>query len=108
LFKDGSNSLLLYDTTATPPIPLPLRIGDVDLDGFPDLIPIVVRNDKGSSHTPEILISRPCTGKDASQGRCPAKYGRTFSAMVNDVDPLATISDARGLALLDLDEDVRI
>lgn len=96
----------MYDTTATPSIPLPLRIGDVGLDGFPDLIPIVVRNDRGSSRTPQILMSRPCTDKDATQGLCQAKYGRTFVAVVNDVDPLATISYARNVTLLDLDEEV--
>lgn len=108
LFPDASDSLLLFDTTASPPIPISIRIGDIDLDGFPDLIPIIVHKD--GSRTPQILISHPCSGggADAKGSGCKrGSFGRTFEALIKDVGPLGKIKDARGIALLDMDEDVR-
>jgi integrin alpha FG-GAP repeat containing protein 1 len=32
-----STSLLVYDASFTPPLPIPLKLGDADLDGFPDM-----------------------------------------------------------------------
>ena len=102
LFSDGSNSLLLYDTSVTPPIPIPLRTGDLDLDGFPDLVPLIVQKD--NSVTPHILISKPCAG---GRNGCHGNAGRTFERMSRGTDALTQIRDARAVALLDLDEDVR-
>lgn len=101
IFHGKSTSLLLYDMTATPPIPIPLRIGDVDLDGFPDLLPIIAYDD--GSATPELLISIACT--KGAPG-CLGARGRTFERLVKDVVPLGHIKDARGVAFLDLDDDV--
>lgn len=102
LFPDGANSLLLFDTTAPTPIPISLRSGDIDLDGFPDLVPIVVHKD--GSRTPHVLISEPCSyghGKD-----CGSTIGRSFKLLSKNTEALEQITDARGLALVDIDEDV--
>ncbi|KAG6899532.1 hypothetical protein C0993_009348 [Termitomyces sp. T159_Od127] len=81
LFPD-SPSLLALDTTYTPPIPLSLKLGDANLDGFPDILLITA------------------SGKDPSgQGR------RGWELAKSGADPLSTIKDARSVAFLDVDED---
>lgn len=95
--------MLLFDTTFSSPLPVPLRIGDIDLDGFPDLVPIVVRQD--GSVTPYVLLSHPCsTGANG----CSGSFGRSFGVLSKDTDALTKIKDARGVAFLDIDEDVRV
>lgn len=103
LFSDGSDSLLLYDTTtsATEAIPVPLRVGDIDLDGFPDIVPIVVHKD--NSRTPHVLISHPCA---SGTNGCSSSAGRTFNVVTKDTHALEKITDAVGVAFLDIDEDV--
>lgn len=84
-------------------MPIPLRVGDIDLDGFPDLVPIVVH--KAGSKTPHVLISHPCSsGVDG----CSSSSGRTFSVVTKDTHALEKISDAVGVAFLDIDEDVSL
>jgi integrin alpha FG-GAP repeat containing protein 1 len=57
----------MYDTTHTPPLPLPIKIGDGDLDGFPDLLFIVVTKD--DKRVPKLAWSVRCgTGEPG----CPA------------------------------------
>lgn len=104
-----AGSILLYDTSFNPAIPIPIRIGDIDLDGFPDFIPIIVRQDPDGSQrsTPEILISKPCKlGANGCSGNWASR--RTFEALMKDVSPLRLIKDARGVALMDVDEDVSV
>lgn len=79
-----------------------MRIGDIDLDGFPDLVPIVVHQD--GSVTPHVLMSHPCS---SGANGCTSSSGRTFSVLSKDTDALSKITDARGVAFLDIDEDVR-
>lgn len=104
LFTDGSDSLLLYDTTtsATESIPVPLRVGDIDLDGFPDIVPIVVHKD--NARTPHVLISHPCVSSNTNG--CSGSAGRTFEVVTKDTHALEKITDAVGVAFLDIDEDV--
>ena len=52
-----STSLLVYDTSFTHPSPIPLKLGDADLDGFPDMLAISVQ---GHDYTPRLLYSIPC------------------------------------------------
>ena len=106
LSPDQSNSLQFYDVTANPPVPIPIRIGDLDLDGFPDLIPIVVQKQDSSSTTPILLFSVPC--RKAMSGCYGRKEpaGRGYKMMMKNTKELYNIKDARGIALLDLDEDV--
>ncbi|KAG8970871.1 hypothetical protein FRC03_000089 [Tulasnella sp. 419] len=101
-------SLLLYDTTHSPPLPNPLRIGDIDLDGFPDILAVVAHNPHGGilgmnqvyDTTPFLFHSNPCGGQ---QGCSPNK--RAFELVSKHVEPLQDIKDARGAAFLDIDED---
>lgn len=93
----------MLDTTFSPAIPLPVRIGDTNLDGFPDLLVIAATADR---HTPKLLISEPCTkglpGCDASgRGR------RGFRLLETGAESLEAVYDARGVAFMDMDEDVR-
>ncbi|KAF8119813.1 hypothetical protein EV363DRAFT_1591087 [Boletus edulis] len=57
LVNSPLNSFLVLDTTFLPPLPLPVRLGDTNLDGFPDLLVIAAT---AARHTPKLLISEPC------------------------------------------------
>ncbi|KAG6328098.1 hypothetical protein ID866_10991 [Astraeus odoratus] len=101
LLQTSSSSILVLDTTFSPPIPLPLRLGDTNVDGFPDLLVISATSD---AYTPKLLESRPCArglaGCDENgNGR------RGFKLVQKGAESLEAIRDARGVALLDLDED---
>jgi integrin alpha FG-GAP repeat containing protein 1 len=99
LLPQGS-SLLLVDTTFSPALPIPIRIGDADLDGFPDLLPIVASK---SGTSPTMLFSKSCSKGGVG---CKNKDGRTFVPLDEDINALADITDARGVTFLDMDEDV--
>lgn len=97
------SSLLVLDTTFSPPLPLPIRLGDTNLDGFPDLLVIAATAD---GHTPKLLISEPCTKGPAGcnangQGR------RGFRLLQRGAETLEATYDARGVTFIDMDEDVR-
>ena len=109
----SSPYLLMNDTTHDPPIPLPIRVGDFSLDGFPDIIPIIASAPTGGvlgvgasiNRTPYLLTSVPCArgvvGCGANgQGR------RGFTTIDAGSEALQQIVDARGVTVLDLDEDV--
>lgn len=103
LVNSPSSSLLVLDTTFSPSLPLPVRLGDTNLDGFPDLLVIAATADR---HTPKLLISEPCTkglaGCDANgQGR------RGFRLLQKGAETLEAVYDARGVTYIDMDEDVR-
>lgn len=103
LVDSPSSSLVVLDTTFSPPLPLPVRLGDTNLDGFPELLVIAATADR---HTPKLLISEPCTkglaGCDANgQGR------RGFRLLQKGAESLEAVYDARGVTFMDMDEDVR-
>lgn len=105
----------MNDMTHDPPIPLPIRVGDFSLDGFPDIIPVVASAPNGGmfgvgtsiDRTPYLLDSVPCArgvvGCDANGGG-----RRGFRIAHAASKALQKIVDARGVAVLDLDEDVSI
>ena len=99
-----TSSLLVYDTSFTPPLPIPLKLGDADLDGFPDMLAISVQ---GNEYTPRLVYSVPCA---AGLGGCskPGAAWRGWKMATKGVDILNNIKDARSLSFLDMDEDVRI
>lgn len=103
LFKDGTDSLLLFDPTSLTPLPVSLRLGDMDLDGFPDIVSIVVH--KNGAATPHLLLSTPCGSGPAG---CGSSIGRSFKVLSRNTEVLEDITDARGVALLDIDEDVHL
>lgn len=107
-FDTDRIGLLINDNTYNPPLPLGIKIGDSDLDGFPDMLPIIAHNGNvaGISTTPYVLHSVPCD--DAARkkfGKCP-QGRRFFQPVTKNVEPLEEITDARGVAFLDMDEDV--
>ncbi|KAF8602747.1 hypothetical protein BDV93DRAFT_494396 [Ceratobasidium sp. AG-I] len=137
------SSLLLTDTSHNPPLPLPLHIGDANLDGFPDILAVAVGN-PSTNRVPVLLfnvhkslgassssstklnlqrsleqntnlqrslgldtrIPRNTTGEALTVSSTAAKSPRrTFRAVKDGAGPLHDITDARGVAFLDLDED---
>ncbi|KAI6036999.1 hypothetical protein BKA83DRAFT_687075 [Pisolithus microcarpus] len=101
LLESTSESIVVVDSTFPPPIPLPIRLGDTNLDGFPDLMFIVAN---GDVRTPKLLVSEPCAkglpGCDQNgRGR------RGFRLVHKDTESLEAIRDARGVTFVDLDED---
>lgn len=105
--KISNPGLLILDPTHRPALPVPLKIGDADLDGFPDILAIVSHFlSYRLDNKPWLLRSISCDGKPLpGNGRC-AKGRRNFELVTKNVDSLATINDARSVAFLDMDEDV--
>ena len=98
--------LLVLDTTQNPPVPVPIKLGDVNQDGFPDFLAVVVTGTgKRRQRTPQLVLSVPCAKNVAGcNGDDSGKRG--WHTVKKDVDPLHAIQDARSVAFLDMDEDV--
>ncbi|KAF8894778.1 hypothetical protein BD779DRAFT_1609403 [Infundibulicybe gibba] len=94
-----SPSLLVFDTTYNPPLPVPLKLGDANLDGFPDFILILVSR---GDHIPKLVFSVPC-GSGDSVGCVPGR--RAWRVARKGAELLDSIKDARGVSFLDMDED---
>jgi integrin alpha FG-GAP repeat containing protein 1 len=85
-------------------LPLPARTGDINLDGFADLM--LIRADTGRNglqFTPTILMNVPCGEKGASV--CERGGRRAWKIVRQGADGLEMIKDARGAAFVDVDED---
>lgn len=92
----------MLDTSHDPPLPVPVRLGDVDLNGLPDLLLITV---DGRKRTPRILLGTECD--DDGVAGCKSAGGRLgFTPLAKNVKPLEAIEDARSASFIDLDEDV--
>lgn len=92
----------MTDTTYDPPIPVSLRLGDANLDGFPDFLTIIA---SGNDRTPHFVYSVRCapgvTGcKSDGSGR------RGWMVADAGTKALQRVKDARGISFLDMDEDV--
>lgn len=112
------SSLLVFDTRSSPSVPVHLRIGDVNLDGFPDILLVTASPTSSRSYkrTPRLLFAAPCahSGKSHDNG----KGGRTagcgedgkgrvgWTVADRDVDALDDVSDTASVTFLDIDEDV--
>jgi len=109
---DGTTpQLLVLDTTYDPPLPVPLKIGDLNLDGFVDIVPIIATpspdNRSRLVKTPKILGSVACRKGVAGCG--PDGRGRRgWSVIGRDNNVLEELTDARGVVLVDTDEDVSL
>ncbi len=94
------------DTSQSPSVPVPIKLGDVNQDGFPDLMAIVATG-SGSrmTRTPHLVLSVPCAkGVPGCNGDGNGRRG--WEVVRKDVGPLVGVQDARSLAFLDMDEDV--
>ncbi|KAH7914077.1 hypothetical protein BJ138DRAFT_1144581 [Hygrophoropsis aurantiaca] len=96
-----SSSLLVQDTTFSPPIPLPIKLGDANLDGFPDLLFIT---DTNGMRTPKLVFSVPC-GKGVPGCGKNGEGKRGWSILTKSAESLENVKDARGAAFLDMAED---
>lgn len=92
----------MLDTTFNPPLPVSIKFGDANLDGFPDFLIIT---GSGRDHIPSLVYSVPCAvgvvgcAKDGS-GK------RGWKVATKGAESLQTVKDARSLSFLDIDEDV--
>ncbi|KAK0222860.1 hypothetical protein EDD85DRAFT_959748 [Armillaria nabsnona] len=92
-----SGALLVLDTSLSPAVPLPIKLGDANLDGFPDLLLII-------DHTPKLVFSVPCekgvTGCDTD-----GSGKRGWHVEKKGAEVLDSIKDARSVSFVDMDED---
>ncbi|KAG8786607.1 hypothetical protein FRC20_011034 [Serendipita sp. 405] len=125
-----TTSLLMFDNTHTPPLPLPLKLGDANLDGFPDLLFIIVTPE--NERIPKLAWSVGCSSgepgcppipeerkrglfsrqqledddDDDDSGRAGVGgRGYVVASSNGDAGVLATFKDAKSVSFLDLDED---
>ncbi|KAI0831660.1 integrin alpha N-terminal domain-containing protein [Trametes gibbosa] len=103
--SSSSPSLLVTDTSQNPPVPVPIKFGDVNQDGFPDILAITVTGSGSHSvRTPRLVLSVPC-GKGVAGCGAEGHGRRGWQVVKKDVSPLAGVQDARSIAFLDMDED---
>ena len=92
----------MLDTTFNPPLPVSIKLGDANIDGFPD---ILIITGSGKDRIPSLVYSVPCAagvvgcGKDGLQKR-------GWKVATQGVESLQAVKDARSLSFLDMDEDV--
>ncbi|RHZ82632.1 hypothetical protein Glove_106g45 [Diversispora epigaea] len=93
--------ILTLDTDFKGTLPVPIRVGDYNLDGYPDLL--VVTYSSSSSHV-TLLESYLCTISYCYQAAVTAKR-REFKQVSDGASALSDISDAKSATFYDLDED---
>ncbi|WRT66340.1 uncharacterized protein IL334_003295 [Kwoniella shivajii] len=110
LEADSTAGILLHLPGKTH-IPLPLRPGDYNVDGFPDLLLTVVTSTKGGvlgnkeANQVKVLVNVPC-GKDVAGCEASSKGKRGLTAGTGKSwDALNGISDAEGASWIDVDDD---
>ena len=86
---------------------MPLKFGDANQDGFPDVLAILASG-TGSNlqKTPYLAYSVPCH-KDVAGCGSDGNGRRGWSVLKKGSEALRGIKDARGIAFIDMDEDVR-
>ncbi|KIJ94536.1 hypothetical protein K443DRAFT_683654 [Laccaria amethystina LaAM-08-1] len=97
-----SPSLLVLDTSLKPSLPVPIKLGDANLDGYPDFLIITVSGKR--ERVPSLVFSVPC--EDGIAG-CVSneRQKRGWKVATHGADTLEAIKDARGVSFLDMDED---
>ena len=97
--------IILSDPSFRGALPNPLRIGDFNKDGHPDLLVVSASHSSAQSGSVSLLQSIPCDKKTCSRAETEASR-RTFSRMDGEsASALDRISDARSALWLDIDED---
>ena len=110
-----SSSLLVRDTRSSPAVPLPIRLGDANLDGFPDLLFITASAPHGgflgigdtADRTPRLALSTPCAKHLAGCGN-DGRRRVGWKVIDKDAEPMNNIVDAASASFLDIDEDVSL
>lgn len=98
--------MLVQDTTNDPPLPVPIKLGDVNQDGFPDLLAIIASGTSSrAERTPALAYSVRC-GKGVGGCTATGAGHRGFKQLDKGGEILGGIKDARGVAFIDMDEDV--
>ncbi|KAI0059037.1 integrin alpha N-terminal domain-containing protein [Artomyces pyxidatus] len=102
---NSSPSLLVLDTTFSPPLPILPRLGDVNLDGFPDLL-LITGTTQDRTRKVRLVLSEPCSGGGGGVVGCNAAGARRgWKEVKKGVEVLESVGDARGATFLDIDED---
>ncbi|KAF0336923.1 integrin alpha N-terminal domain-containing protein [Gigaspora margarita] len=96
---DGT--ILTTDTTLKGNLPIPIRIGDYNFDGYPD---ILVISSSGSTYRASLFQSELCTPQRCSSIEVSSQR-RIFTRVTDGASPLNDITDARSATFMDLDED---
>ncbi|EMD34350.1 hypothetical protein CERSUDRAFT_117229 [Gelatoporia subvermispora B] len=103
--SSSSSSLLVLDTSFSPPLPIPIKLGDANQDGFPDILAILATGSGSQmSLTPALALSVSC-GKNVAGCAASGSGRRGWNVVKKGADPLKGIQDARSIAFLDVDED---
>ncbi|CAG8492968.1 10051_t:CDS:10 [Paraglomus occultum] len=93
----GGGMIVTNDGEFKGVLPVPIRIGDYNLDGYPDLL--VISSKDGDSYV-SLLRSEPC-----QDGCLPSAQRRTFVKVNEGAEDLGALKNAKQAAFFDLDED---
>ncbi|CAJ0845551.1 7606_t:CDS:10 [Entrophospora sp. SA101] len=93
--------IVIKDKSFKGMLPVPIRIGDYNMDGFPDLLVI---SEKGTEHFVSLLESIPCTLEYCDPLAVKAQR-RAFVKVIDGANSLNEITNAKGAAFFDVDED---
>lgn len=109
----SKSSLLVLDTRSSPPVALPIRLGDANLDGYPDLLFVTAADPHGgllgigqsTEQIPRLLLSTACA---AGVITCNARGNKLvgWKPVKKGAEPLTAVVDAANAAFIDIDEDV--
>lgn len=97
--------LVLADSAFRGNLPNPLRIGDYNKDGYPDLLILSSGSSGRSQGRPSLLQSQPCSKKTCTQAAYESSR-RSFAKLEGDAaNALNSIQDAKSAMWMDIDED---
>ena len=97
--------LVLNDPSFRGNLPNPVRIGDFNKDGYPDLLVISSASSSAHQGYVSLLESIECSKKTCTQATTAAGR-RTFTKLDGTrADALNSINDAKAASWIDIDED---
>ncbi|RUS19475.1 hypothetical protein BC937DRAFT_87413 [Endogone sp. FLAS-F59071] len=99
----NGETLLMNDNAFKGGLPVPVRIGDYNLDGYPDLLLISTPNSGSTSHV--ILLESVLCTLDTCSSHAVAAERRTFVKVVKGANVLTSMANPRAAAFFDIDED---